>query len=257
MRSVILCEGTDDLWFLAYYLHKTQGWNTVSEDTWKTAKIPADIGLQEVQYMKLPYTKHVLAIKSTDGQGNLQSSVEDVLKLVEDTPTAPVDNLIIFRDCDDRPPEQLTEEMEAWFPNGIALENDRECKYTVSQLLKEEYDFELTVLPLIIPFDEAGAIETLLVQAIADHSVDGKYAAEHAKQFIDDAHTAVSEYLQSQRSVTKAKYAAAMAIVDPTHSRDEFGKLMMATPWEESAAIKNHMRNASRIICQEREAAGV
>lgn len=257
MRSVILCEGTDDLWFLAYYLHKAKHWNVVKRSQWKGAKIPADVGSQDVQYMELPDTAHMLAIKSTDGQGNLEKSAKDILKLIEDTPTFPVDNLIIFRDCDDRTPEELTAEMETWFPNGIALENDRESKYVVSQMLKDEYDFELTVLPLIIPFDEAGAIETLLVQAIADHSVDGKYAAEHAKQYIDDAHTAVSEYLQSQRSVTKAKYAAAMSIVDPTHSRDEFRKLMMATPWEESAAIKNHMSNASRIICQEREAAGV
>lgn len=257
MRSVILCEGTDDLWFLAYYLHKAKHWKVAKKSQWKGAKISAEIGSQEVQYMELPDTAHMLAIKSTDGQGNLKSSVEEILKLNEDTPTFPIDNLIIFRDCDDRLPEQLSTEMEAWFPNGITLENDKECKYTVSQMLKDEYDFELTVLPLIIPFDEAGAIETLLMQAIADHSADGKYTAEHAKQFIDDAHAAVSEYLQSQRSVTKAKYAAAMAIVDPTHSRDEFAKLMMATPWEKSAAIKNHMSNASRIICQERETAGV
>ncbi len=32
MKSVILCEGADDLWVIAYYLNKKHGWNIVNPD---------------------------------------------------------------------------------------------------------------------------------------------------------------------------------------------------------------------------------
>lgn len=252
MRSVILCEGTDDLWFIAYYLHKTDRWNTSgAKNKWKSNRISTEYEGQKVEYMCLPEARHLLAIKSTDGQANLESSVEKILELNEKLSSDWVDNIIIFRDCDDRDNDALLHEMESWFPNGIVLKNNEVSTYDVSALLTEEYDFKLHVLPLVIPFDEAGAIETLLVQAISDSGADGRYVAERAKKYIDEAKANVSGYLKAQRMVTKAKYAAAMAVVDPTHTRDDFEHLMMSTPWEKSASIRHHMTEAARLICGE------
>ena len=41
MRSIILCEGKDDLWFIAYFLHKTNGWviDKGFKKTWPYYKI--------------------------------------------------------------------------------------------------------------------------------------------------------------------------------------------------------------------------
>lgn len=254
MRSVILCEGSDDLWFLAYYLHKTNGWNTKNgEKYWKSPKLPTDIGKQEVQYMQLPGSDSLLAIKTVDGQDNFRSSVRDILELNKKAPIDPIHNLIIFRDCDERDTRTLLDEMEEWVEDTVTLQNNQVCNYPVD----DEYDLTLHILPLIIPFDEPGAIETLLLKAVSDHSGDGRYVAEHAKEFVLDAKEHTSEYLTSQRFVTKAKYAAAMAIIDPTHSRDEFNKLVMSTPWEESASIRNHMEIAARLIADKPMPVGV
>ena len=45
MRSVIVCEGRDDLWFISYYLHKALKWDECDASLW----CKSNIGVQGVQ----------------------------------------------------------------------------------------------------------------------------------------------------------------------------------------------------------------
>lgn len=243
IRSVFLCEGNDDAWFLSYYLHKVHGWNTKGAN-WGHAKVPCDIDGQHVIYMIHSDSNNLLAIKSTNGQNNLKSSAIDIWHFNECTPYDPIDNLIVFRDCDDRNSDSLLREMQTWFPCNIHLINNS----VSSILINDEYDQTFNILPLIIPFNEPGAIETLLIQSIADVDDEGQFIAKHACQYIDNAKAKLSRFLTTQRSIIKAKYAAVMAIYDPTHTRDAFNQLMMSTPWENSATIHHHLYNAVELI---------
>lgn len=244
MRSVLLCEGNDDLWFLAYYLHKVGGWDTTKgEDAWGTSKIPCRNKKQTVLYM-VKAEEQILAIKSVAGQNNLSDSVRDILHWNNSNLGNPIDNLIVFRDCDDRNEATLLEEMKTWFPVQLPLRNNRIADY----MMNEEFDIELHILPLVVPFTEPGAIETLLSEAIAEHDTEGQYISTHASEYIEEARENLSTYLTKAREVTKAKYAAIMAVYDPTHSRDTFEQLMMSTPWEESASIRHHMSTAIEML---------
>lgn len=55
MRSVILCEGNDDLWFIAYFLNKVIGWD-INGTKWKSPKLSCNNRFQDVQYMHLMKT---------------------------------------------------------------------------------------------------------------------------------------------------------------------------------------------------------
>lgn len=51
MRSVIVCEGRDDLWFISYYLHKALKWDECDASLWcKSYNLSAKSG-QKVFYM--------------------------------------------------------------------------------------------------------------------------------------------------------------------------------------------------------------
>ena len=97
-----------------------------------------------------------------------------------------------------------------WLPSHFVLNNNEPV------LLRneiDEVDVSTTILPVIIPFDEAGAIETLLLQAIEDSSDDGKRIAQSSREYIRQFEVApLSQYLNKQRLRTKAKYSAAVAI---------------------------------------------
>lgn len=54
MRSVIVCEGRDDLWFISYYLHKALKWDECDASLWcKSYNLSAKSG-QKVFYMTSP-----------------------------------------------------------------------------------------------------------------------------------------------------------------------------------------------------------
>ncbi len=252
MKSVILCEGQDDLWFLAYYLNKTAGWD-VKPQKWKGTKLTCDTEKQQVVYMWHKKSKNCVAIKSADGEANLLEALKDILVYDTEETTDPIHAVVLFCDCDTRNQEELAQSMEEWFDDDITLCNNHVSDYLIS----EQYDFSLKVLPLVIPFDEEGAIETLLLKSIADDGADGAYVAAHAKAFIEETKRNVTAYLSKQREFTKAKYAAAMAIIDPTHSRDTFNQLMNATPWETSCSIHEHMELVSKLISGQLELAEV
>lgn len=175
------------------------------------------------------------------------------MTLNEKNPSSAIDAIIIFRDCDDRSPDELAHSMNDWFadcttwlPNHFVLNNNEPV------LLRneiDEVDVSTTILPVIIPFDEAGAIETLLLQAIEDSSDDGKRIAQSSREYIRQFEVApLSQYLSKQRLRTKAKYSAAVAITNPDHSTGTFMDFMLSTPWEQSASIKTHMEKVVQLI---------
>ncbi len=253
MRSVIVCEGSDDLWFLGYYLNKAFQWDICSSEIWCSAYELSAKTKQEVQYLSSPDNMNQVAIFSSGGQDRMKSLVKDWISLIEAQPSHPIDSIVFFRDCDDRLPDILAHEMESWFssftswlPNNFSLKNN-----VVSTLQNEidEIDVTVSILPVIIPFDENGAIETLLLKAIEDSGQDGKRIASCAKAYINQFEESPLEcYLNKQRLVTKAKYSAAISVTNPDHSTRKFQDLMYSTPWEESASIKKHMEKVVQLI---------
>lgn len=253
MRSIIVCEGSDDLWFLSYYLNKALSWGICSSKSWCHLYGLSSKKNQEVQYLSSPDHTNQVAIFSAGGQDRIKPLIKEWLTLIQSQPSSPIDALAFFRDCDDRSPDTLAHDMEAWFsdftswlPASFSLKNN---EITVLKNEIDEIEIMISLLPVIIPFDENGAIETLLLKAIEDSSVEGTYVAQNARDYIDNAKDKVSpHYLGKQRLITKAKYSAAIAITNPDHSTKLFRQLMEATPWEESVSIKTHMEKVVRLI---------
>lgn len=244
MRTVILCEGSDDLSFIAYYLNKLDGWDTKGAK-WDPPMLAYDEKYQSVWYMHKKGSPHSVSIQSTGGQDRLEAVVKDILYMNEQNPMNPVNTLILFRDCDDRPQEDVAHSMESWFGDSVSLFNQEICEYKTEI---DEIPLSLSILPVIIPFDEEGAIETLLLKAISDRGTEGKYIVEHAERYISEAKKSVSSYLKKQRLVVKAKFSAAISITNPDHSTSEFMKMMYATSWEKSASIHHHMDKLIQVI---------
>lgn len=244
MRSVILCEGNDDLWFIAYFLNKVIGWD-INGTKWKSPKLSCNNRFQDVQYMHLMKTNHVLAIKSVGGQDRMKEALKEILYLNKENPMNPIDAIILFRDSDERSQEDVAKSMENWFDIPITLSNQEISEY---QTEIDEFFLAFKILPVIIPFDEHGAIETLLLNAISDNGNDGKYIVEHAKSYVEETKRHVTSYLNKQRLITKAKFSAAIAIVSPDHSTGNFMHLMYSTEWEKSASIRKHMIKIVKLI---------
>ena len=240
MRSIILCEGKDDLWFIAYFLHKTNGWviDKNVKKTWPYYKIKPKDHTQDVQYIISNTCDHA-SIWAVGGQDRLQDAISDILHINFSYPQNMIESIVIIKDCDARKHDDVVNEIAKWFSDTITLENHKICKYTVSISGQK---VAMQIMPIVIPFDSEGAIETVLLHALEEYGEQESFIAEQASKYVYGliASEKLSHYLKHNRQITKAEYSAAIAITNPDHSTELFKGLVMACPWEETDAIATH-----------------
>lgn len=240
MKSVVLCEGRDDLWFISYYLHKTAKWNIVkpSKDVWKNYQLSTSSERQDIKYLTNG-NDHV-AIWSVCGKDSFEKPINEVLRIISDFPFDPIDSIVIVRDRDNDEVDDVLCKMNLLFGENIVLNN----KMT-SILFRtiDDHDVSTNVTPVIIPFDEQGAIETILKTAIGEQGDEEACIVNSAEEYISAlvASGRVGiKYLSSSRLILKAKYSAVIAATNPDHSTGLFQDMVMACPWEQSPYVKEH-----------------
>lgn len=240
MKSVVLCEGRDDLWFISYYLHKTANWKIVkpSKNVWKNYQLSTLSERQEIQYLSNG-PDHV-AIWSVCGKDSFERPVREILRIVMNYPFDPIDSMVVVRDRDNDTVHDVLHDMSAWFDNDIALTNK-----TTSILFKtiEDCNVSTGVTPVIIPFSEQGAIETILITAIREEGEEEALIVNSAEKYISDLVSSGKvgiKYLSGSRLILKAKYSAVIAATNPDHSTGLFQDMVMACPWEKSPHVKEH-----------------
>ena len=241
MKSVVLCEGPDDLWFISYYLHKTAGWDTcdVPKDIWTNYKIATLNKKQNVVY--LAKGADSIAVWSVAGKDSFECAISVIFdKFITQYPFDSISSIVIVRDRDNDLMDDILLAMGRWFPDGIKLENMVATEWRADI---EGCSVSLNVRPIIIPFSEDGAIETLLINAIREKGREGEVVVEAATQYIDSLVASPdvgTSYLSHERLILKAKYAAVIAVTNPTHSTALFQDMVMACPWEQSSYVKEH-----------------
>ncbi|MDE7261296.1 MAG: hypothetical protein K2N78_04430 [Oscillospiraceae bacterium] len=238
MKSVILCEGRDDLWFIAYYLHKTADWTT-RKDGWRNYTVAPLSSRQAVQYLKKGGDS--AAVWCVGGKDSFQGAVSTIFeKFIADYPFDPIDSVVIVRDRDNDPEERILSGMRDWIPGNPVLRNKAPSAWTREI---EGSAVSVKITPVVIPFSEEGAIETLLMEAVRERGREEEIIVQGANAYIDGLREnpeAGIRYLSHERLVLKARYAAVIAATNPDHSTGLFQDMVMSCPWEESAYVKEH-----------------
>lgn len=239
MKSLVLCEGHDDLWFIGYYLHKTRSWNKCQDvdDVWVNYKIPLLNQKQTVEYYE--NKKDTVAVWNVGGKDRLGSSLKMIFnRVIPNFAFDPIECVVIVRDRDDEEIEEILAEIGSGLPSGIQLNNKEKTVYTTKS---DGTDVSCSILPIIIPFEDAGAIETILIDSVRESGADGPRIVDGANFYINSLlNPPLQSHLKHQRDKLKAKYSAVVAVVNPTHSNRTFQDMVMGCPWEKSDTVRKH-----------------
>lgn len=225
---------------IVYYLHKCARWAPTASinSVWKNYRITALNNRQEVKCFSCG-NNHV-AIWNVCGKDSFEKPVRSLMHLIDTYPFDPVDSIVIVRDRDDDSIPQILQSMESWIGNSIRLENK-----TTSMLDREIDDcyVEIYVTPVIIPFSEEDAIETILKRAIKEQGEEESTIVDEADKYISALMATGlvgNKYLSHSRLVLKARYSAVIAATNPDHSTSLFQSMVMACPWEQSPHVREH-----------------
>ena len=243
MRSIILCEGPDDLMFSAYYLNKVSGWDECPRGQlstrWPNYGLSETSRKQKVYYMYRDFDD--VAIWCVAGKDAFGQAIKTIFnKFVGSYPSDPIDSIVIIRDRDTDSESEILSNFNGSFGCGANLVN-RETSIISKQVDDEEVRVKVT--PVIIPFDDCGAIESLLMKAIAESNDEGRIVVDDACKYVDGLteNPGIGQiYLKHDREVIKAKYAATIAVTNPGHSTGLFQDLVLSCPWEQSEYVKRH-----------------
>ena len=116
----------------------------------------------------------------------------------------------------------------------------------VSCLNGRQIEINFNILLLIIPFEETGAIETFLLNAIAKKDFYDKSMIDEINTFVENIDKE-ERYLRKRRHKTKAKFDVYFSIRTPLDQFVERRNILKSIPWEEYEEIQNSFRKLNQI----------
>lgn len=120
------------------------------------------------------------------------------------------------------------------------------CKMTINAGV----EIHMRLLVMVIPFEENGAMETFLLDAIAKQDAYDKKIIEDCKAFIDSTDTK-RRYLSKRRLITKAKFDAYFCVRPAADQFNERSSIVKNVPWEDYTAIQKDFKLLEHITDSE------
>lgn len=239
MKSILICEGKTELILLSYYLGKVYGWESTEisknfgkYDSRKKPRLKKERQQEQEWYI---LNEDMLSLFSAGGNNRIAKVFEDILKNQSFASDEPFERIVIMTDRDDeRVEEELLKKIrqlcsEYSVTLHDALQNSQWCAASYENNGDERC---MKILPIIIPFQETGTIETFLLKCVKEQEeelvnqctgfVDGLCAIDSIKE----------RYLKSRGVIPKAKFSTYFAIVSPNRTFAEGDRILKSIPWE-------------------------
>lgn len=251
MRSLILCEGFDDVLILGYYLHKTQGWNFNPKARYsKMYNFPKQNVRRQVVEI---YEKDddLLGIWAVGGKDSFGTAYKFLYDINTKYPEEGIEKVFVMTDRDqdevDACLKKMQEELRRYSLNVSDLQNNQENDYSFEV---EDEMFCMKIIPVIVPFDKSGALETVLMDGISESGVEEQYIVECANQYVDGlvASNKLHSYLQHARQELKARFSAVISITNPDRSTALFDQVLMSWNWKEKDAVHRHFETIIQLL---------
>lgn len=232
MNKLILCEGKTDAILLSYYLEKTCGWTHRNAPKGLNIKAHETKGESVYWYRK---ENESLLICGVGGKDNFRSFFRDKIQ------SAMVDSgaftkIAVVTDRDDRHEKSIVDSFLSSLNQIIAtIENDK----WISNRYENSYNQESNVdfLLVIIPSENEGALETLLLEAISENEED-KAIVKRSISYVDEIKPIASKYLSKNRLKLKACLGVTWAIQYPEKLFSFIDEQIRSVKWEDSKVLE-------------------
>lgn len=242
MNSVMLCEGSTDYTLLQYYMRSACQWE---DDRDRQGKI---FRLNGQRSRKLFHGEHVLTIASVGGCSRLMEGLFQALNrnrfTLADSKDA-FDRIVIITDRDEIGTEDdFIEKVHRLFRDEMVhctgnICNNQWVACEMENNMGESMRFLL--LLMILPFEENGAMEMFLLNAIAQEDAYDKEIIEKCYDFVDRADPE-KRYLSKRRLVTKAKFDTYFSVRTSAEQFTERQNILKNIKWERYAALQKDFK---------------
>jgi hypothetical protein len=232
MNSVILCEGRVDAVLIGQYLISNRGWE------YSKPKEKLKVQPQDKQQLINVYRRDDdwVYIWAVGGRTRFQTPLNDVITLNkrEDNRSG-FHNIIVLVDNDEGEEQVIQEEFCGYFSVAELKNNDWKDFSYVDGFGQDSIS---KVLLAIIPFNEKGALETVMINSLAEEDDEG--VIPQCRDFIANIKT--QKYLLKRREKLKAQLATIVSIISPDRAVDSLVEIVEGIEWNKYQTVNEAFR---------------
>ena len=241
MNKLILCEGKTDAILLSYYLEKTCGWT--HRNAPKGLNIKADETKGESIYWYRKENESLL-ICGVGGKDKFISFFRDKIQSTMIDSSA-FTKIAVVTDRDDRHEKSIVDSFLSSLNSIIkTIENDKWITNCYENSYKQESNVDF--LLVIIPSENEGALETLLLEAISENEED-RIIVERSISYINEIQPIANKYLSKNRLKLKAYLGVTWAVQYPEKLFSFIDEQIRSVKWEESKVLERCFKQLKSI----------
>ena len=241
MNKLILCEGETDAILLSYYLGKVAGWKFCK-------KPPANIAIKPDTFDQsanwYENGEDRLLICAMGGKDKVRAFfIQKILRPIVDA--GAFSRIALVLDRDDSEIKSIEDHASSVFKPVITMMHNHEW---VQNTYKDAYGTEQLIegLLVVIPTEHEGALETLMLDSIAEDPYDA-VIVNKAGAFVTDMKTVASKYLGSRRNAIKAHLGVTWAVQYPEKVFKLMNEQILSVNWEESEVLHKCFEQLEKI----------
>lgn len=241
MRSIIICEGSTDAILLSYYLNKVSGWEFCK-------KAPEHLDIKQNEFdQSINWYKRDddrLLICGVGGKDKISSFFKEKI-LSPMVKSDAFSKIVLVLDRDDKSTESIEAHASHLFkPIVTEIKNNT----WISNTYVDAFGIHKVVTSLLIaiPEEHQGALETLMLEAIAEDPYDAAIVKD-AGDFVDKMQKSASRYIPNNRMRLKAHLGVTWAVQYPEKVFKLIDEQIRSVSWENSQVLRNCFRQLENL----------
>ena len=235
MTRIILCEGETDLILISYYLERTKGWTYTGSPKGLKLYFSEQDNKAACNYVNKSNDELLIcAVGGKDNFGNFFN--ENLSKpILRSTAGETEYKIALVTDRDDVAIEEIEQAIsDQLSPIVTEVSNNVWKKNEIDADLgaKVTIDFLL----LVIPKENTGALETVLMEALSQDEYDANII-EKSGRFIGTIKPEAEQYIHENRLQLKAQLGVAFSVFNPEKTFSLFKERLVSVKWEDSPIL--------------------
>lgn len=232
MLYVILCEGKTDS-VVINHIMTSIGFKFTS----KKPKLEIDFEFELLKGQSVDYFKKeddILVIWNVAGCCNIESSIKQIIRLIKNE--AKISRVSIVTDRDENEISEIESKIGSYFGESFSLKDNEWKEYQI----KDSFDtsIKIKILLRIVPNEKWGALETLLVEALAKKGQEEEKLVKNVGEFIEKLRKEGSDFLKKEHSFIKAKLGCVVNIMDPERTFKDIIPVFNSINWSSDETVQ-------------------
>ena len=227
MTELILVEGVSDVQLISYYLQNVYGWKHEREN------ILGIEPLDEHEHIEsLSKNGNQVVLCGVGGNGKFAHFVEQhrINYIVVEKE---ISSLVVVTDRDDASDARIKNQINAALAQ-ISVESNRWKENAIQDSFGQAKSIDTYLL--IIPADEKGALERVIIDALNDIPEETALMGE-VEQFIDALKAGLVPDLKQINNANKATVGTFFSVRYPKKAMRSFGVFISKINWSKSASL--------------------